>query len=522
VIAASDFAWPAESAGPRFGRCDVVSRDLDVIAGQLGRPPRDLTGVAVRCPFGYPAVVETAPVLTGGAPNPTLLYLTCPSLTTLASRAEAGGAVRAFKSWVGADSDARCALEQIARLYRERRAALAGDRASDARLDAGIGGPQGPELASCLHAYAAALLAVMSGWLAGSPGADTYGAAARASDARRMWTTFLPELEESWCGDGRCGRWRSGEKRAAIDVGTISVRLLVAEMVGGEARELARRAEVTRLGEGLQRGGRLSEDAKRRTAAVVAQYVSEARSREVDRIVLAGTSAAREAVDGRDFMGSLGRENDVPAVVLSGREEAELAYAGATVDVAGDVVVIDVGGGSTELIRRSGAGALDAVSLELGASRGTECWITSDPPAPGEVTRIREEAEGAIGPLEPRFGRCVESHGGLGHRPGSPRLVGVAGTVTTLACLDAGLEAYDHEALHLRTLSAAGVRALVTRLSAMTVVERAALPCVQQGRAPVIVAGAVILLAAMETLGYEELTVSERDLLDGLVLRGAC
>jgi exopolyphosphatase/guanosine-5'-triphosphate,3'-diphosphate pyrophosphatase len=518
MITGSDFAWRPESVGSRVGRCDAAPRDLDIIAGQLGRPPRDLTGITVRCPFGYPAVVETAPVLTGGAPNPTLLYLTCPALTALVSRAEAGGAVRAFKSWVGADSDAQRALEQITRLYRERRAALAGDRASDARLDAGIGGPQGPELASCLHAYAAALLAVMTGRPAGAAA----GAAALAGDARRMWTTFLPALEDSWCGDGRCGHWVTGERRAAIDVGTISVRLLVAEVVGGEVQELVRRAEVTRLGEGLQPGGRLSEAARQRTAASVARYVNEARSFEVDRIILAGTSAAREAVDGREYIGSLGRVNDVSVVVLSGLEEAELAYTGATVDVAGDVVVIDVGGGSTELIRRSGEGPMDAVSLEMGASRGTERWIRSDPPAPEEVARIYEEAKWAIGSLKPRFGRGVGSHSGLGHRPGFPRLVGVAGTVTTVACLDAGLEAYDREALHLRTLSAAGVREVVTRLSTMTVEERAALPCVQPGRAPVIVAGAVILLAVIETLGCEELTVSERDLLDGLVLRGAC
>jgi exopolyphosphatase/guanosine-5'-triphosphate,3'-diphosphate pyrophosphatase len=521
VIAGSDFAWRSESVGSRIGRCDAAPRDLEVVAGQLGRPPRDLTGIAVRCPFGYPAVVETAPVLTGGEPNPTLLYFTCPALTTLVSRAEAGGAVRAFKSWVDADSDAQRALEQITRLYRERRAALAEGCASDARLDAGIGGPAGPERASCLHAYAAALLAFMSGWLTGSPGADTSGAAELADAAQRIWTTFLPAVDETWCGDGRCGRWIAGERRAAIDVGTISVRLLVAEMTGGEARELVRRAEVTRLGQGLQRGGRLSAEARRRTTAVVARYASEARSHGVGRLVLAGTSAAREAVDGREFMRSLGRENDVSVLVLSGLEEAELAYLGATVDVAGDVVVIDVGGGSTELIHRSRDGVLDSVSLELGASRGTERWIASDPPTPVEIANIREEAEGAIGPLEPRFG-SIGSGGGPGHRTGAPLLVGVAGTVTTLACLDAGLGAYDRDAIHLRTLTVADVRELVTRLSAMTVEERAALPCVQSGRAPVIVAGAVIVLAAMETLGYEELTVSERDLLDGLVLRGAC
>lgn len=572
----------------------VGARDPAVIAGQLGRRPHDLTGVAARCPFGYPAVIETAPVLTGGSPNPTLLYLTCPTLTTVVSRAEAGGAVRAFKSWIRTDPDAQLALVRITRLYRERRAALAGSRAPDARLDAGIGGPQGPEKASCLHAYAAALLAVISGWLGGAsawgePVADGPGARATRGDlpeahsladhprpehappagtaeppddqalarwAQRIWARSLPEMELSWCADIRCSRRVSGEKRAAIDVGTISVRLLVAEIAEGQVRTIVRRAEVTRLGEGLLRGGWLTPAARRRTAAVVGRYVQQARSQDADWIVVAGTSAAREATDGSEYILELGRENEVPAVVLTGREEAELAYTGATLDVSGDMVALDVGGGSTELIRRSREGAVDLVSLELGASRATERWVKSDPPTPGEIESIYEEAERAVGRLRDQFGGYalagqgsgagpggeadldrpdvgaplaapglapavdIDGREEVGYSPNAPRLVGVAGTVTTLACLDAGLKEHDAEALHLRILTVAAVRGLVMRLSAMDMDERAALPCVQKGRAPVIVAGAVILLATMETLGYEELTVSERDLLDGLVLRG--
>jgi hypothetical protein len=226
----------------------IAPRDLAVVAGQLGRSPRGLTGIAVRCPFGYPAVIETAPVLAG-APNPTLLYLSCPVMVATVSRAEAAGAVRAFREWTGTDPEAGQALEQITRQYRERRTSLARERSPEARLDAGIGGPSGPEKASCLHAYAAALLAVMAGWpddgssersalpypaaaahptvavdpaavpgpevvakeLAGGPGAT--GAARPASDAewtplaRRIWERFLPPIEETWCRDGSCARW---------------------------------------------------------------------------------------------------------------------------------------------------------------------------------------------------------------------------------------------------------------------------------------------------------------------------
>jgi exopolyphosphatase/guanosine-5'-triphosphate,3'-diphosphate pyrophosphatase len=537
--------------------------DLEVIAGQLGRPPRDLSGIAARCPYGYPAVIETAPVLTEGTPNPTLLYLTCPTLAIAVSRVEAAGGVKAFKEWVRTDPDAQFEMERIARLYRERRAVLAGGDCASARLEAGIGGPRGPGEASCLHAYAAAFLAVLSGWLADVPGEGAWESEesrtrseaaglnkepAPARSVEGIWTRFLPPVEELWCVDSRCGRWAIGEKRAAVDVGTISVRLLVAHVAGGEVRQMVRRAEVTRLGEGLQPGGPLSEVARQRTAAVVARCIKEARSHGVERPLLAGTSAAREAVGGREYIRSLGRDNRVPAVVLSGREEAALAYIGAALDLIGDTVVLDVGGGSTELIRRLEDGAIDAVSLELGASRATERWVKSDPPTSQEMESVRRETKRAVDRLRGRFGNgsgpggganlddshlkalvaapgaapagAAEAGQGTRQPPKAPRLVGVAGTVTTLACLDAGLEKYDHEVLHLRTLSAARVRKLMADLSAMTLEERAALPCVQPGRAPVIVAGAMVLLATMETLGYEELTVSVRDLLDGLVLRG--
>ncbi len=307
------------------------------------------------------------------------------------------------------------------------------------------------------------------------------------------------------------GTAKAGPERvAAIDIGTISVRLLVADLHSGRPDQVFREAEVTRLGEGLRPGGRLGETAVLRTKAAVARYAQEARRLGARRIILAGTSAAREAADGAEFIRALGEDYQAVAVVLSGEEEAGLAYSGAFLDMQGDFVVLDVGGGSTELIGLAAEGGVEAVSLELGASRATERWIRSDPPSPEELAAVYREATAALEPLRPRFGA------GVG------RLAGVAGTVTTLACLDAGLQVYDSEAIHLRTLSLESVDRLVARLAGMTVAERAVLPCVQAGRAPVIVGGAVIVKAAMEALGYEELTVSERDLLDGLVLTAPC
>ncbi len=493
---------------------EVEPRDHAVVARHLGREPRNLTGIAARCPFGYPTVVETAPILNGGEPNPTLLYLTCPSLASVVSRAESEGGVRKLKLSCGADEHMRDVLERITEVYRARRAELAEGRTGPARvgarLGAGIGGPEGPEIASCLHAYAAALLAVMTGWL----GADDPNL---LYEAHEVWARILPPLEDSWCDDARCAHWDTSPRRAIIDIGTTSVRLLVADLMDGELRPLARHAEVTRLGEGLQPGGLLRAEAKQRTADTVDRYVHRARGYGADTILLVGTSAARDALDGEEFIHTLGREHRALTAVLSGPKEAELAYAGAGLHIPGDVTVLDVGGGSTELTCRKRNARIDAVSLELGAGRATERWIKADPPTPEEIANIRQEAEEAFRSVAKRFG---PSDSGVASGPDAEprRLVGVAGTVTTLASLDAGLEEYDAELIHLRNLSVETVRELVERLSTLTTDERAALPCVQAGRAPVIVAGAVIVLAAMETLGYSELTVSERDLLDGVAL----
>jgi exopolyphosphatase/guanosine-5'-triphosphate,3'-diphosphate pyrophosphatase len=494
-------------------------RDEAVVAGQLGRQPRDVTGIPVRCPFGHPAVIETAPLLSDGAPNPTLLYLTCPAMVAAVSRAEAGGGVRELKSACGSEERLRAHLNGVTRLYQERRAELAAELAAEpagggattarraARLEAGIGGPERPEVASCLHAYAAAWLAVMSGWLGGEAESPL------SADARRAWARFLPPPSDCWCTDRRCSRWVPGERRAAIDVGTISVRLLVADVGEGRPQTVVRRAEVTRLGEGLLPGAPLTVAARGRTATVVSRFAREARAQGAGAVILAGTSAAREALDGEEFIQALGRDHGIDAFVLTGRREAELAYAGACLDLPGEpVVLLDVGGGSTELICRSGTGELQVISLALGASRATDAWILSDPPQAAEAASIHREATHALEGVSAQF-----SSSGAPNR----RLVGVAGTVTTLACLDAGLEKYDAEFLHLRELSLEAVRHLTTELSVLTTAQRAALPCIQPGRAPVIVGGAVIVLAAMETLGYERLTVSERDLLDGLLLLGA-
>lgn len=510
----------------------VAARDWAIAAGQLGRTPYELTAIAARCPFGYPAVLESPPLVAGRIPNPNLLYLSCPTLVKLVSRAEAQGGIKRLRASARSDASLRVLLLRVTHLYRERREALARDCLPEAGesaknlppvLVAGIGGPEEPEAASCLHAYAAALLAVTQGWPAsshgrggalGGSGDPPHGRgdapdSGRVDSVRAVWQRFLPPIEDCWCTDARCARWEQCTRRAAIDVGTISVRFLVADVAHGHLRVIRRAAEVTHLGEGLTPGGPLGEGACCRTAEAVRRYVEEARRLGAEEIVLAGTSATREAADGSRFIAALGIEHCLTAAVLSGQREAELAYAGVRSDLQGDLVVMDIGGGSTELIAAEAQGKVVAVSLQVGSSRATNRWINGDPPSAEEIGAAYEEAGACFAGVVCQFGPR-----------GGRRLVGVGGTVTTLAALDAGLQEYDPDQVHGRELCLGGVRDLLDRLAGLTCEERATLACVQPGRAPVLPAGAAIVLAAMETLGYNRLTVSERDLLDGLVLEG--
>lgn len=513
---------------------------MTIVEGQLGRPPRGAVGIAVACPFGFPAVIETSPYLDDGEPFPTLFYLTCPSARQQVSQEEAAGGVAALRRLVRDSPETRSALEELESGYRTRRAGRAERAGIDggAVFGAGIGGPPLDE-ATCLHAYAAALLAATSDptGRASAPGAPNHAAGATdlgappgpTSPHAAVWHELLDGLGPLWCTDRRCARFAAGGgRRAAIDVGTNSVRLLVADVVEGRPRTLVRRARVTRLGEGLGGLQRFTAAARARSAAAVAEYVVEARGLGAEFIALVGTSACRQAEDGAEFVASLGSGHAMAAQVISGDHEARLSLLGATLDIPGDVVLLDVGGGSTELVRRPAAGAPSAVSIDVGCVRATERWFTSDPPAVGEREAVRAQARDLFVPLAEIFGACgadasaADAAGpdATAHTPAAETLVGVAGTVTTFACLSLGLAEYDPDAIHLARLDRTRLAAEVERLAAMTLVERAGLSCMQAGRADVIVAGGEILVAAMDALGWHQLTVSERDILDGILVAG--
>ena len=300
----------------------------------------------------------------------------------------------------------------------------------------------------------------------------------------------------------------AGCRVAVVDVGSNSVRLFLCEGIGAHGPVGERYATVTGLRRGAGADGAVAADALARLAECLAGDADRIEAFAPDRVVAVATSAVRDAPN-RDEVGDvILRRLGARMRVLSGDEEARAAFAGARLaaEGGGPIMVVDVGGGSTELVRGGPAGPEAAVSLQLGAVRQTERHLRGDPPAPAELEALRAEALGLLRP-------AVEAVGGPA--PG----VGVAGTVTSLAAIEIGR--YDRALVHRHRLSRAAVEALTRRLAAMGARERREVPGLDPARAGVIVAGAVIVAAAMDAAGWEELMVSETDLLDGVALAAA-
>ncbi len=298
---------------------------------------------------------------------------------------------------------------------------------------------------------------------------------------------------------------------AAIDVGTNTVLLLVVERRPKGLAAIVERAEITRLGQGVDRAGTLDPAAIERTVEVLARYATEARALGAEGIACVATSAARDARNGEAFFTAAQERAGLTPEVVSGEEEARLVWTSAWRDFGGaapgGLAVLDVGGGSTELVVGDGPVPRARRSLQLGAVRLTERVAPSDPPRPEELARLRAEASEALRPAP----ALIDG----GPRPA--RLVGVAGTVTTLAAVARELPVYDAGVVHGAQLGRGEVEGLFARLGALTTADRAALPGMEPKRSDVIVAGCAIVLEAMRTLGFERLTVSDRGVRWGLV-----
>lgn len=294
---------------------------------------------------------------------------------------------------------------------------------------------------------------------------------------------------------------------AAVDCGTNSIRLLVADVDGRSKTDVHREMRVVRLGQDVDRTGELAPEALQRTQAALADYADTCRRLGVEATRMVATSATRDARNRNDFREMVRHVLGADPEVVSGDEEAALSFDGATRELdptLGPFLVMDIGGGSTELVL--GTSEVEAGhSVDIGCVRLTERHLQDDPPTAAQVAGAEADIDNAvvlIRQVVPVEKACTA--------------VGLAGSVTTVAALALELPAYDAERIHLSRIAAADVRAVTDRLLAMRREERAALPVMHPGRVDVIGAGALVLATIVDRLGLAEVLVSEADILDGI------
>ncbi len=298
---------------------------------------------------------------------------------------------------------------------------------------------------------------------------------------------------------------------AAIDCGTNSIRLLIADVAGGMLTDVARRMEIVRLGEGVDRTGRLAPEAIARTRRALLGYAAEIAELSLvgqlsTHVRMVATSASRDASNAADFRDMVREVLGLDPEVISGDEEARLSFAGAVhgLDAEPPYLVVDIGGGSTEFVTGQSTVAA-ALSVDIGCVRMTERHFRHDPPAPDEIAAATADITAAVD-------RALAAVDGRS----AATLVGLAGSVTTVTALALDLPEYDAARIHHARVSYADVAAVTGSLLAATVAERLALPVMHPGRADVIAAGALILRTVMERAGLSELVAGEHDILDGI------
>ncbi|MCB5907573.1 Ppx/GppA phosphatase family protein [Streptomyces pinistramenti] len=304
---------------------------------------------------------------------------------------------------------------------------------------------------------------------------------------------------------------------AAVDCGTNSIRLLVADVdpATGELKQLDRRMQIVRLGQGVDRTGRLAPEALERTFAACREYAAVIKGLGAEQVRFVATSASRDAENRDDFVRGVLDILGVEPEVITGDQEAEFSFTGATkeltgrTDLAQPYLVVDIGGGSTEFVLGSDS-VRAARSVDVGCVRMTERHLLrdgeiSDPPSAEQIAAIRADIGAALEHAEEAVPLAEAA-----------TLVGLAGSVTTVVALALSLDHYDSEAIHHARIPLAKVQEITADLLASTHAERAASPVMHPGRVDVIAAGALVLLSIMERTGATEVVVSEHDILDGI------
>jgi exopolyphosphatase / guanosine-5'-triphosphate,3'-diphosphate pyrophosphatase len=300
---------------------------------------------------------------------------------------------------------------------------------------------------------------------------------------------------------------------AAVDCGTNSLRLLLADIDPGRAglTDVVRRMEIVRLGQGVDQTGRLAPEALARTVAVLREYADIIARSGAQAVRMVATSATRDADNAAEFVRLVKEVLGVAPEVLTGDEEAVLSFTGATAELAagpdpGPFLVADIGGGSTEFVLgEAGRRPAHTISVNVGCVRMTERHLHGDPPTAQEVGAAVADIDAALDTVA----AAVPARD-------ARTLIGLAGSVTTVAAIAMGLPAYDAARIHHARVAAADVHAVTGALLAQTGAERAALGVMHPGRADVIGGGALVLDRLMQRFGFTEVLVSEHDILDGM------
>jgi exopolyphosphatase / guanosine-5'-triphosphate,3'-diphosphate pyrophosphatase len=301
-----------------------------------------------------------------------------------------------------------------------------------------------------------------------------------------------------------------GKRVAVIDVGTNSARLLVADVEGRAVRQVERRSTVTRLGRGVDLSGRLATEAIEDACAAIAPYMETVGELGVETVDAIATSAVRDAENGGAFVAELRERFALDARVLDGEEEARLTYMGASSEESPRLptLVVDIGGGSTELIIGEENEIDFHVSLQAGVVRHSERHISTDPPTALELESLAADIRGLI-------------EEGAADAPDPEAGIAVAGTPTSLAAIELALDPYDPDRVHGHTLALPSIQRMLSQLASVPLAERREIVGLHADRAPTIVAGVVILVEVMRAFGLEQITVSEHDILYGAAINAA-
>lgn len=432
-------------------------------------------------------MIENAPLLDDGTPMPTRWWLVGEPERTRVGRLEAASGVARAEAAVDPAS-----LVAAHERYAAARDAAIGPSHDGPRPSGGVGGTR--RGVKCLHAH-------YGWWLAG--GDDPVGA--WVADQLRAEGFVADVISDD-----------PDAPVAAIDCGTNSTRLLIARRgEAGRPDAIVREMRITRLGQGVDASGRLDPEAVRRTLDVLGSYRAVMDDHGVTTVRVTATSAARDAENRDDFFVPATQIVGTAPELLSGDEEAALSFAGATADLVdrpGTYLVVDVGGGSTEFaagtVHGDGTvGLTGTESVDMGCVRITERFLTSDPPTWSDLADARLWCEHRVAAVRDRVPGAW----------GAETLVGLAGTVSTLAAIDQGLDHYDRDRIHHHRLGADRIREWTGRLMRMDTAARLGVPGMEAGRAGVIVGGAIVLTTILDVLGFDELVTSEADILDGLV-----